>query len=252
MIIQRIARAVRHQDWSALSIELLVVVVGIFLGLQVDSWNESRKEAARESIYLERLLADIEEMLAQHSAHEKIAADRLKGIYVTFDALHACALDAEAVQAFERTLMDHQFLPRLEVVRSTYDEMVASGALARIDDPVLKKKISEVYSSAVAAQQFIEYFTADLGRASDIIWRHVAFDLRPESLEEARGEDWWGPENDFLTVSYDLQALCGASTFRNAMVEVYDSVKDRLGLGERFARELASLQDLLRDRLRAT
>lgn len=60
--------------------------------------------------------------------------------------------------------------------------MVASGALAVIDDPRSKRGISEVYSEAVATQQFIEYFTADLGRASD------RFGLRLQSVDATPNE----------------------------------------------------------------
>ena len=217
----------------------------------VDDWNEARKEAAQEKVYLERLLADIDKMIAQHAAHEEGALARLKSIYVTLDALRSCALAAEDIEAFENTLLNHQGLERLILVRSSYDEMVASGALARIDDPTLKTKISELYSEATAAQQFIEYFTADLGRASDIIWRHVSFDLKPEAVSSRDSLEMWAGEEYSQTVTYDFDSLCSRSTFKNALVEVYDSVKDRLGVGSRFSQQLVILRDLVDDRLRA-
>lgn len=249
MIIRRMFSAIRTQDWSTLMIELAVVVIGIFLGLQVDAWNEARREAARETAYLQRLIADIDQMLSGHEAHVARARSGLDALFVTFGALRSCELEPDAVAPFEESLLNHQGLERLEVVRSTYDEMVASGALARLDDAALKDKISEVYSEAVAAQQFIEYFTADLGRASDIIWRHVSFDLRPEAPDRVAGMDSWRSEDYLLTVSYDIAELCKASTFRNAMVEVFDSRKDRVAVGAAFARELRELRSLIEQRL---
>jgi hypothetical protein len=219
------------------------------LGLQVDDWNEARKEAAQEKIYLERLLADIDKMIAQHAEHEKSALVRLNSVYVTLDALRSCELAAENTELFENTLLNHQGLERLPVLRSSFDEMVASGALARIDDPKLKTRISEVYSEATAAQQFIEYFTADLGRASDIIWRHVSFDLKPESASRKDGLAVWQGEEYTQTVAYDFDSLCSATTFKNALVEVYDSVKDRLAVGSRFSQQLVILRDVIDKRL---
>jgi hypothetical protein len=249
MIVQRIAHALKTQDWSTITIELLVVVVGIILGLQVDDWNEARKKDAQERVYLERLLSDLDEMIAQHAAHEEEANAKLNSIYVTFDALRSCELAPDDVTPFENTLLNHQGLERLKVIRSSYDEMVASGVLARIDDPMLKRKISEIYSEAAAAQQFIEYFTADLGRASDIIWRHVSFDLKPGTA--SRSADWaaWEGEEYAVSVAYDFAGLCNAPTFKNAMVEVFDSTKDRLGVGARFAQQLGTLRGLIADRL---
>ena len=47
-------------------LEILILIVGVFLGLQVDSWNEDRKDRNLETRYLERIYgelgADIEEM----------------------------------------------------------------------------------------------------------------------------------------------------------------------------------------------
>lgn len=35
MILQRIAQSIRKQDWFAVAIEFVIVVSGIFVGLQV-------------------------------------------------------------------------------------------------------------------------------------------------------------------------------------------------------------------------
>jgi len=39
MILHRLAEGVRAQNWFTVIVEVLIVVVGIFLGLQVDDWN---------------------------------------------------------------------------------------------------------------------------------------------------------------------------------------------------------------------
>ena len=60
MILRRIAEAFRRQDWFTVCIEVLIVVFGVFIGLQVDDWNNHRNERQMERQYLERLLADAE------------------------------------------------------------------------------------------------------------------------------------------------------------------------------------------------
>ncbi len=42
MITQRVTAAVKRRDWSLFLLEVLVVVAGLIIGLQVDDWNESR------------------------------------------------------------------------------------------------------------------------------------------------------------------------------------------------------------------
>ncbi len=39
MILRRIIENVRTRDWFTVAIEFLIVVVGIFVGLEVSNWN---------------------------------------------------------------------------------------------------------------------------------------------------------------------------------------------------------------------
>jgi hypothetical protein len=40
MILRRLSDAFRKQDWFTVAVEILIVVLGVFLGLQVNNWNE--------------------------------------------------------------------------------------------------------------------------------------------------------------------------------------------------------------------
>ncbi len=60
MILQKIARSIREQDWFVVVVELLVVVVGLVMAFQVDRWREAGNEREQEQNYLSRLTADIE------------------------------------------------------------------------------------------------------------------------------------------------------------------------------------------------
>ena len=44
MILRRVTEHVRAQNWFAVLLDLLVVVTGVFLGLQVTQWNEGIRE----------------------------------------------------------------------------------------------------------------------------------------------------------------------------------------------------------------
>lgn len=59
MILRRIVENVRARDWFTVIIEFLIVVVGIFVGLEVSNWNETRKLAAQERSYLVQVRDEI-------------------------------------------------------------------------------------------------------------------------------------------------------------------------------------------------
>jgi hypothetical protein len=59
MILRRLANAMRRQDGFTVVIDILIVVLGVFLGLQVNNWNEARKYRKDERLYLVRLREDL-------------------------------------------------------------------------------------------------------------------------------------------------------------------------------------------------
>lgn len=59
MILRRIANAIRRQDWFTVALEIVIVMIGIFLGLQVNAWNQSRVDRAEETAFLEALYQDV-------------------------------------------------------------------------------------------------------------------------------------------------------------------------------------------------
>lgn len=62
MILRRFTDAIRRQDWFTVALEILIVMIGIFLGLQVTEWNQSRVDRADEVVFLQALHQDIVEM----------------------------------------------------------------------------------------------------------------------------------------------------------------------------------------------
>jgi hypothetical protein len=59
MIFRRLAAHLREQNWAAISIEFVLLVVGVFLGIQVANWNEDRQDRQAEQRYLRELVRDL-------------------------------------------------------------------------------------------------------------------------------------------------------------------------------------------------
>src|SRR4051812_9081226 len=70
MIYKRVAARLRAQDWVAITIELAIVIVGVFIGTQVSNWNAGRLERAQTQRMLVQLspqLTDFRDyMVAAH------------------------------------------------------------------------------------------------------------------------------------------------------------------------------------------
>ena len=59
MILRRLSQSLKEQNWTAIVIEFILLVSGVFLGIQVANWNAERVDNERAQAYLERIRDDI-------------------------------------------------------------------------------------------------------------------------------------------------------------------------------------------------
>lgn len=55
MILRRLTENLRVQNWTAISIEFLIVVMGVFIGIQAANWNQERLERRETEQLLEQV-----------------------------------------------------------------------------------------------------------------------------------------------------------------------------------------------------
>ena len=60
MILRRLTENLRAQNWTAITLEFLIVVIGVFLGTQVSNWNQSRLEKAETERLLIQLIPELQ------------------------------------------------------------------------------------------------------------------------------------------------------------------------------------------------
>ena len=65
MQLLRISRNFKEQNWFAVSLELFIVFLAVFIGLQADNWNQERIAKETAKTYYSRL---IEDMRAEESS----------------------------------------------------------------------------------------------------------------------------------------------------------------------------------------
>ena len=100
MILRKLASAIQEQNWFTVVLEISIVVVGIFIGLQVDSWNEERKNWALEQQYLERLHADASAAVQRQAEAQEWNNERIRTQTVVVEALRAGHLPADLHDEF--------------------------------------------------------------------------------------------------------------------------------------------------------
>lgn len=63
MILRRITRNVREQNWLAVGLDFFIVVIGVFVGLQVQQWAEEQRQVRLEGAYTQRLHDEVVNLL---------------------------------------------------------------------------------------------------------------------------------------------------------------------------------------------
>ena len=59
MILRRLTENLRAQNWTAISIEFVIVVIGVFIGTQVANWNQARIEKQATQRMLIQLVPEL-------------------------------------------------------------------------------------------------------------------------------------------------------------------------------------------------
>jgi len=80
MILLRIAHHLQQQQWTAVLIELVIVVLGVFLGFQVTDWASERASRSAETRHLEEIAEDLRADAEAFDGISRSAAMRISGI----------------------------------------------------------------------------------------------------------------------------------------------------------------------------
>lgn len=76
MLLRRITKHVKDQNWFAVVLDFLIVVFGVFIGLQVGNWNAARMDRELEGAYLLRLYEEVSVRMAEQETERTLILTR--------------------------------------------------------------------------------------------------------------------------------------------------------------------------------
>ena len=141
MILGRFAKAIREQNWFTVTLEITIVVVGIFVGLQADAWNEERKDRELERQYLARLHSDAIAAVERQTNARKWNEERVRTQTIVIEALRAGKLPPNMYDEFSAGLVHAGSHNPLIWQWGTVEELYATGHIRLIRDPELRELI---------------------------------------------------------------------------------------------------------------
>lgn len=236
-------------DWRSLGVELFIVFIGLFAALQLDDWREQREFREAETRYLVRLREDLQSFL-DYSANVLPFLERNHdAVRHVSDSFAAGRIIDGDTRKFEIGLVYVGHLPSIEVPRTTYDEMVASGMFARVHSEALKREISRLYADASLIEKNFSW------------WRNSVEDLHTRLYDRVRyySEDKPDPIATGLTfnepvrrVEFDFNQLRADPAVTNGYYWATDTHSDWVvwtrGLSETAERAVDMLDEELAKR----
>ena len=144
--LSRLRDALRARDWLGITIDLLVVTLGVLLAFQIDQWGQDRQRRAQERQFMEEMFTDtqsgVQELKDLIETHEKVLREvplalEAKGNPAKISALprrrdFGCGLTRPLLAPYNDT---------------AYEELVQSGRISLVSDPKLRTLIRDLVAS---------------------------------------------------------------------------------------------------------
>ena len=146
-------KKVRSYIFYALG-EIALVMIGILLALQVNNWNEERKEIKQEKHFLERLKADLHKDIENISNSLKANDDRKKRAQFLIDSFDSIELIINRPTYFIESIEYAGYTNNPTLNDHTFEEIKSSGKLSIIRNDELRVAVMTYYSVRNSRAQY--------------------------------------------------------------------------------------------------
>jgi hypothetical protein len=217
MILRRIITHLRKQEWMAIAIDFLIVVLGVFVGLQVNNWNEARGERAKEYGYLVRLHEDLVRSIATIDRTMGMLERQSAGQTIFLDALARCAVPPGESGEIEKAISTLGYINAPIFSSRTYDELTSSGSFDTIENEEIRTSLSDIVRRVAHLNHTVENIYRLTEHHRITVEENVLFtNIRPY--------DDFGSS---ASVEYDIGALCRNRKVASAVSAIRLQTMDR-------------------------
>lgn len=237
MLLRRVTEHIKSQNWFAVGLDFFIVVFGVFIGFQVDRWNEGRIEAAQENTYLNRLHTDMKTTIRRNEKQIRFMIKQTDRARLVLESLDECKLAESDRNDFANGIYHLGKIFPTYVIKSTISELVSTGKIGIVKSSKLKAQLNrliEIYENRVALAPLIrERITPHIVYIDNFVIYHI------ESAQIGSVEIGW--EN----IDFDFEELCTNARFTAAVSAVRNYTFDVIAQNRQVMQEVDSLLRLL-------
>jgi len=169
MILRRISVHVKDQNWFAVGLDFVIVVIGVFIGIQVSNWNAAREDRSNETLYLGYLAEDLQSDLNEIDDVYRVTEWRMSALAAVISgatgepmpstrAMPQGDVPIETVAEYEPTasqsvIMAMSLLVTFDSSDLTYSTLVSTGGIRLVRNQELTRGMQEYYAAAREIQR---------------------------------------------------------------------------------------------------
>ncbi len=146
MMLRHVIAHFRQQEWTAIVLDFVIVVLGILLAFQITDWSAARAERAREENYLERIAVELDLSIPSIENSIRMANDReLLGRFLMNSVDKPELVQAEPGR-FVLAVLTAGYTYSPVVPTHTFEEIKSVGDLGIFSNKALLIDLTEFYS----------------------------------------------------------------------------------------------------------
>jgi hypothetical protein len=211
MLLRRVMKHVRDQNWLAVGIDFLIVVTGVFIGIQVANWNAERMERFQEIEYVQRLAEDLRQDIRSYDAMLEIYTIKQETILALRDAPLANVMAGDLKETALR--LEYSIYKAMPAQRSaTFDDLVGSGTLRLVRNSAFRAAMADYYANYGRLSEILALPIGDYAR---LLVGAIPGEIPIENLQHA--DD--ATRDRILSALEDLRANPAFASAANA--EIY-------------------------------
>ena len=193
--------------------EIILVVIGILIALQINNWNEERKNKIKESVYLEGIKSD----LARDIKYIQFLIPKNSTWTQNYAKLDSLAklksnkiFEIEFSEIFNLSRQIYTFYPRV----GSYSSLISENSAGLISNKELLMQLKSIYE--------IEYVrVSSLGQEIDDISTKIKWERRVDFRQQLEGYNF----NDFNELFADLGEMNrNVHKFNNRITDLMERI----------------------------
>ncbi len=214
--------------------EIMLVVIGILIALQVNNWNDQRRDRLKSMEFHQRMIDDLDLIIKTSSRDVDRASEVTRSLSRSVEILEGKTGNDSTLEILDYALNNYYQMVRLNTELSSYEEMKSSGQIALITSTEVRNKISGYVTYHNAIGKIFDQLATKVNE-SNILNRYITTRVANDLQDN--------------TISYTFEDLAGDRELINTLSSFALQWQTKMFFSRTLVEEATKLKDLIQKNL---